>query len=78
MNATSLVEMIRENQPFQPLQFEFTGGAKEIVRHPDNIIVFGSYVIIAQFEDDSELPSRPKRYSLLHLVSVEPVHSQSA
>ena len=73
MNAQAVIEAIREEQPFRPLVFEFTNGHTETVRHPDNVMVFGTYLIIPQYEEGEDVPARPKRYSLMHLVSVEPV-----
>ena len=77
MNAPDLIRTIRE-EPFEPLLLEFSGGHRERVKHPDNIIVLGSSVMIAQFEADSDVPEWVKKYSLRHLVSVQPANKTSA
>ncbi len=77
MNAPDLIRTIRE-KPFEPLLLEFTGGHRELVQHPDNIIVLGSSVMVAQFEAGSDVPEWVKKYSLRHLVSVEPANKASA
>ena len=81
MNAPDLIRTIRET-PFRPLVLEFTNGNREVVNHPDNIMVIGSSVHIAQYEkaNGAELavPEWVKKYSLRHLVSVEPADKTSA
>ena len=81
MNALDLIRTIRET-PFRPLVLEFTGGHREVVNHPDNIMVIGSSVHIAQYENsdsgDLAVPEWVKKYSLRHLVSVEPANPAEA
>lgn len=83
MNAPDLIRTIRET-PFEPLILEFTGGHRELVKHPDNIMVIGSSVYIAQYApaeqaiEDDVVPAWAKKCSLRHLVSVEPAGRASA
>ena len=77
MKAPELIRLIRET-PFEPLEFKFSDGALEIVKHADNVIVTGSRIAIAQFDAGGDVPDWIKHYSLRHLVSVEPVQAQSA
>ncbi len=77
MNAPDLLRTIRAT-PFVPLRLEFTGGHEEVVKHPDNIMVLGSSVLIAQYDDDPIVPEWSRKYSLRHLVRVEPARIESA
>ena len=81
MNAPDLIRTIRET-PFRPLVLEFSNGDRQTVNHPDNIMVIGSSVHIAQYSngegDDMAVPEWVKKYSLRHLVSVEPANKTSA
>lgn len=70
-NPHHVVRLLRQ-RPFTPLELKFSDGTIEVVRHPDNVIVFKSELGIAQYSEGEELAEYLKLYSLAHLVSVQP------
>lgn len=62
-------------QPFQPFRLHLTNGTVYLVRHPDQLWVSPSYVIVGIPMSETSVGQEIREaitVSLLHIVSVEP------
>jgi hypothetical protein len=69
MRSDDLREFMR-HQPFEPFRFFTTEGKAYEIRHPDQMIVLRSRVVLAVGADESD-PDRTEHIALLHIVRVE-------
>ena len=68
-----LLQQLRQ-RPFQPFRLHVTNGAVHLIRHPDQMLVSPSYVIIGVplHEDSGQEISEAVTVALIHIVSIEP------
>ena len=76
MRAQDLLELIR-SRPFVPLRIHATDGRTYDVRHPDQVIVLRSRLVIGVGAHNG-IPERLEHLSLLHVVRVEEVPSDAS
>ncbi len=73
MNQEDLRDLLR-TRPFQPFRLHLTDGSHYDVRHPDMVIPFRRFAVVAVGGRPEEgLPERPVTIALLHIVRVEPL-----
>ena len=77
MRAEELIQLVRR-QPFAPLRVHMTDGTAYDLYHPDQMIVQRQCVDIGVKPDrQAGVVERVERFSLLHVVRVEPLAEAS-
>lgn len=61
-------------QPFIPYRLHIAGGQTYDIRHPDQVIVLRSRLVIGVGGDNS-IPERTEHIALIHIVRVEELQS---
>jgi hypothetical protein len=75
MRPEEFLELLRR-RPFVPLRIHLTDGKTFELRHPDNIIVFRSYLDIGVPADpNTGVSDRVEHVSLVHVVRIEQLAS---
>ena len=69
MRAEDILEFLRR-RPFAPIRIHVTDGRTYDVRHPDQIIVLRSRIIIAA-SGESTIPEHVEHLAPIHVVRVE-------
>jgi hypothetical protein len=69
MRPEDLREFTRK-QPFEPFRIHTTDGQAYDIRHPDQIIVLKSRVIIGVGSENG-IPDRAEHVALIHVVRVQ-------
>lgn len=64
MNADGLRELLKI-RPFEPLELELSSGQILVIRHPENVLVLKSTVVVTEPEID-----QVQWVSLIHVVAV--------
>ncbi len=73
-------EDIREftrKQPFEPYRLHITGGQTYDIRHPDQVIVLRSRLVIGVSGNDS-IPDRVEHIALVHIVRIEELQYEAS
>ena len=76
MRPEDLLELIR-TQPFIPLRIHTTDGQTYQVRHPDQIIVLRSRLVLG-VGGGNGVPERLQHIALIHVVRVEERSSEAS
>lgn len=69
MRPEDLRELIRR-QPFMPFRIHTTDSQTYDIRHPDQVIVLRSRLVIGITSND-EIPDRVEHLALIHIVRLE-------
>ena len=69
MNEQSMLEILSQ-RPFQPFEIELSSGQRLSIRHPENVMLTRSRIVIVNPEKDSVAVT-----SLLHITSVRYFHA---
>ena len=78
MRAEEMMQLLRR-RPFAPLRIHLTDGTQYDIRHPDNVLVLRQAIDIGMQPDPaSGVLERVERCSLLHVVRVEDLPTQSS
>jgi len=73
MTAENLLAFTRR-RPFLPYRIHVTGGQAYDVRHPDQVIVLRSRIVIGVGGEDG-VPDHIEHIALLHVVRIEELES---
>jgi len=73
MRAEDLQEFTRR-RPFVPYRIHVTGGQVYDVRHPDQVIVLRSRIVVG-VGGDNGVPDHIEHIALLHVVRIEELES---
>lgn len=76
MRAEDLLELVRA-KPFVPLRIHTTDGQRYEVRHPDQIIVLRSRLVLG-VGGENGVAERLEHVALLHVVRIEELPSQAS
>ena len=70
MVAQDLYEVLRA-QPFKPFRIHLADGRSREVRHPDEVLVLRTRVILPLDRRHGEVPEGTEHISMAHVVSIE-------
>lgn len=76
MRPTDILELLRKC-PFAPFRIHITDGRTYEIRHPDQLIVLRSRLVLG-VAGDGGVPEHLEHLSFLHVVRVEELPSESA
>jgi hypothetical protein len=77
MRPEEFMQLIRA-RPFIPLRIHLTGGQTYEIRHPDQVLVLRSRVVIGLEPDPATgILGRTEHFALLHVVRVEELQQAS-
>lgn len=74
MRPEDLREFTRK-QPFAPYRIHVTGGQTYDIRHPDQVIVLRSRVVIG-VDAENDIPDRVEHVALIHIVRLEELRTE--
>ena len=78
MRSKDLLELLRV-KPFQPFRILTSDGREYEIWHPDQLIVLHSRIVMpAKPKDNGEVSECLEHVSLLHIVRVEEISTESS